>query len=170
MIMMMIMRMMMMKWWRWKKKRRWDSESGMTGDCPSNNPLAHHHDQDDDQDDGDKYFDNFNAPMGECMIQRNKNICEVLTLAFTLFFFSTWFPSKPDPCCFRIYSPFLILCDNWNKRPCPSQEYIENILNKLESQVTWPTLLSLSGTLTSPSQKYIETDVDNFIHTNGVGK
>ena len=23
----------------------------MTGDCPSNNPLAHHHDQDNDQDD-----------------------------------------------------------------------------------------------------------------------
>ena len=35
----------------WKKKRR-EIESGMTGDCPSNNLLAHHDDDDDDDDDG----------------------------------------------------------------------------------------------------------------------
>ena len=35
----------------WKKKRR-EIESGMTGDCPSDNLLAHHDDDDDDDDDG----------------------------------------------------------------------------------------------------------------------
>ena len=36
----------------WKKKRR-EIESGMTGDCPSNNLLARHDDDDGDGDDDD---------------------------------------------------------------------------------------------------------------------
>ena len=101
----------------------------MTGDCPSNNPLAHHHDQDndqdDDQDDGDKYFDNFNAPMGECMIQRNKNICEVLTLAFTLFSSQLGFLQSLIPVAFAFTHLFSSCATTGTSAPAPPRNILK---------------------------------------------